>query len=862
MLKQEQIKWFALCVGGLMTQAFAGLETDDAYNHRLKANNAFVQADISRDWKLTSADKKHWDTYKHLDVNQDGIVSFEEFTAGVELPDRPWDGEVTRNVVCKRVGNETVLLDIYAPRKPKAGKAPVFYYTHGGGWSGGNKEISGDIKRVFEKLSDQGFVCVSIHYRLVKAWNPDDPVLMRDCAVDCRDGLRFLKKHEDDLNIDMNRVVVFGSSAGGHLAQLLTFSGADDFTGDPELEAYPVVLAAGISWFGPSDFREARLFDWQGEGKHFEPDHWARFIDKSESFDYDTQDPVVRKAMNELSPVWWLKSDSAPLLHIHGDQDSVIPPQHAAHLEEHAKMHGADVTIQLVKGAGHGWWEPGIEPTQNELVQMTVDFAVEQTGATDEKVISLDKARALFKTAPDTDISTPYQPTDHPGAQWFGEAGFGLFVHWGIYSCREMNPSWVMLHNRFGPKYPRDIEVDEYYALADEFNPEAYDPDVWMKMAKSMGMTYVVITTKHHDGYCLWPSAYGEYSTKNGAGGRDLIREYVDAARRHGLKVGFYYSPRDWGYNNHISGFPVPAQKFDSDNPQVLPFPEEENLARYQEWVDFTVGQLSELMTQYGQIDVLWFDGAHWMGEVPGNETGNRIRNWVYTLQPQIVINPRWGSVVNPDYSRHASAGIQKIQRTAGDFYTFESKWDHIVDPEHNLGVKEPIWFEFCDIWKSWGWGYEKENSPDADMARMQRTLERLSVLRAFGGNYLLNIGPGPNGEIRQDILSEAKELAPWMEKRKEAFFGVEPVKNWQEISDAPLTRKGDLLFVHLTGAELAGRTELSIKTGEDFSSAVVLGNPDLAVHLKKSGDVIRLQLEGASRSPLGEIIVLKCMSN
>ncbi|VGO19213.1 alpha/beta hydrolase [Pontiella sulfatireligans] len=357
----------------------ADLKTDDAYNRGIKANNAFVKADKTRDYKLSETDGAAWQKYGNLDADQDGFVSFDEFVVGADLPDPKWDGTVTRNVVYKRAGNETLLMDIYAPRKPVDGKAPVFYYTHGGGWVGGNKEIGGDIQPLFDQLSDQGFVCVSVMYRLVKMWNPKDDVLMRDCVVDCRDGLRFLKQHEEELDVDMNRVVVFGSSAGGHLAQLLTFSGADDFAGDPALAKYKVELAAGVSWFGPSDFRDNNLFDYQGPDRKFAPDHWSRYINKSQHFNYGKEDAAVRKMTEELSPVWWLKNDNAPLLHIHGDQDFVIPPQHAAHLKEKAADCGADVTVQMVRGAAHGWWNAGIEPSQDEVVQMTVDFAMENT---------------------------------------------------------------------------------------------------------------------------------------------------------------------------------------------------------------------------------------------------------------------------------------------------------------------------------------------------------------------------------------------------------------------------------------------------------------------------------------------------
>ena len=136
-------------------------------------------------------------------------------------------------------------------------------------------------------------------------------------------------------------------------------------------------MAGGVSWFGPSDFRDNNLFQWRGPGRKFEGDHWARNINKSKRFDYKNENAVVRKHTEELSPVMWLKKDSAPLLHIHGDQDVVIAPPHAAHLRKHAQAVGADVTVQMVRGAPHGWWTLGIEPTKDEIVRMSVDFALD-----------------------------------------------------------------------------------------------------------------------------------------------------------------------------------------------------------------------------------------------------------------------------------------------------------------------------------------------------------------------------------------------------------------------------------------------------------------------------------------------------
>jgi acetyl esterase/lipase len=361
-------------------QPVPSLKTDDAVNRRIMANEVFYKADKIRDYKLTAEDGAAWEKYKQLDVDDDGAVSFEEFVAGAELPYPEWDGKVTRNIIYKRAGNEVLLMDIYAPRTAVKGKAPVFYYTHGGGWSGGSKELSYETRPLFEALTKEGFVCVSVMYRLVKMWNPKDDVLMRDCLVDCRDGLRFLKKHEAELGLDMDRVVVFGSSAGGHIAQLLTFSGPDDFSGEEALLPYKVTPAAGVSWFGPSDFRDTDLFVSDGLEDKFAPDHWAKRITKADSFNYETADAETQRIIEELSPVWWMRGNSAPLLHMHGDQDTVISPSQAHHLEKQAKEIGAPVEVLYVKGSGHGWYNKEIDPDRDTLNRQTVEFVVKHAG--------------------------------------------------------------------------------------------------------------------------------------------------------------------------------------------------------------------------------------------------------------------------------------------------------------------------------------------------------------------------------------------------------------------------------------------------------------------------------------------------
>ena len=150
------------------------------------------------------------------------------------------------------------------------------------------------------------------------------------------------------------------------------------------------------------------------------------------------------------------------------------------------------------------------------------------------------------QTLIDTPLTAPpVVPNPAPGAQWFPEASLGLFMHWGIHSVVGAQPSWDMITGyRYGG---RVAPPERYYALAERFNPQQYDPNKFLKAAKEAGFTYAVLTTRHHDGYALWPSKYG-IGTKQYMNGRDLLKDYVEACRANGLKVGFYYSPRDWHY--------------------------------------------------------------------------------------------------------------------------------------------------------------------------------------------------------------------------------------------------------------------------------------------------------------------------
>ena len=283
-----------------------------------------------------------------------------------------WTGETFLGVTYKQVGKRQIKMDIYMPPVGKSTVAPILYYVHGGGWAAGSKDKGGLplMRPVFEQVAEKGFVCVSIDYRLCRK---NSGVLMRDCVVDAMDGLRFLKKNATRYGIDPNRIVVWGDSAGGQLAQMLTLADPNTFPGDESLAGFDVVPKAGMSWYGPTDFTDVNLFKTDLSDKN--PDRFgARITGKDGGFE------MFPDEYKEMSPYFWIKKESPPLLLMQGDTDATIPYAHAPHLKEKAEQIGADVEMVVVKNAGHNWRKAGgsPQPGVKEIQRITAEYAIRQ----------------------------------------------------------------------------------------------------------------------------------------------------------------------------------------------------------------------------------------------------------------------------------------------------------------------------------------------------------------------------------------------------------------------------------------------------------------------------------------------------
>jgi alpha-L-fucosidase len=348
----------------------------------------------------------------------------------------------------------------------------------------------------------------------------------------------------------------------------------------------------------------------------------------------------------------------------------------------------------------------------------------------------VNEQHSIIGVASNTPEQT-FERTTHPDAQWFASPQFGLFIHWGISSVQGTGDlSWSMMATghgsrqvnlqRYGfPAVTRKMTPNQYWAQASQFNPDDYDPVKWLSAAKDAGCSYAVLTTKHHDGFALWPSEYGEFSTKNHMGGRDLVGEFVEACRKVGLKACFYYSPPDWHFNRDRMSFrygsDLPALGLDHQPVELIEKPVGENPKRDAEFRTHIAGQVEELLSRYGKVDMLWFDGR-----VENAISVERIRE----LQPHILINPRGHGY--------------------GDFATRECAF-----PKQ----KPDGWWEYCHIFNDGAWGYlNHEMYKPTGWALTELT-------RAFSweGSFLLNVAPDAHGRLPEVCYSRLHEIGQWM---------------------------------------------------------------------------------------------------
>jgi alpha-L-fucosidase len=350
--------------------------------------------------------------------------------------------------------------------------------------------------------------------------------------------------------------------------------------------------------------------------------------------------------------------------------------------------------------------------------------------------------------------------------QWFLRDRLGMFIHWGLYATPARG-EWVMSNER--------ITTESYRPYFDEFNPTRYNPREWAKAAKEAGMKYAVLTTKHHDGFCLFDSKLTEYKATNTLAGRDLVQEYVDAFRAEGIAVGFYYSLIDWYHPDYPAVGNHPMR--DNEEYKVKPI-------QFDNYLNYMHGQVRELLTNYGKIDIIWFDYS--FKELTGEQwRATELIQMIRELQPHILIDNRLGGNIKKS----------EPEVYAGDFYSPEQ----IIPPGGIVNESgEQIPWEAC-ITLNEHWGY---HSTDKQYKSSKQIVRALVECVSKNGNLLLNVGPDVKGEIPKESLEVLAGLGQWMRRNGDSIYecglSERPKPEWGRY-----TQKGNKLYAHILDSSI-----------------------------------------------------------
>jgi len=347
-------------------------------------------------------------------------------------------------------------------------------------------------------------------------------------------------------------------------------------------------------------------------------------------------------------------------------------------------------------------------------------------------------------------------PENLKAREWFQDAKFGMFIHWGVYSVLG-DGEWVMNNQR--------IDKQTYQKLPAFFNPIDYNPQEWVSLAKAAGIKYITITSKHHDGFAMFDSKLTDWDIVDRTPyKKDVLKMLADECRKQGIKLFFYHSHLDWFQENY---FPRGNTGQSSGRP---------NSGDWYKYLDFMDGQLSELLTNYGEIGGIWFDG-HW-DKKDSDWRLDKTYSLIHSLQPACMIGNNHHLAPFPGEDYQMFEKDLPGQKTTG------------FNPEQSIG-KLPL--ETCETMNN-SWGF---NLQDKSYKSTKNLIQYLVKAAGYNSNFLLNVGPMPNGKIQPEFIATLKEMGAWLEKNGETVYGTRggPVspKSW-----GVTTWKGNKIFVHI----------------------------------------------------------------
>jgi alpha-L-fucosidase len=411
---------------------------------------------------------------------------------------------------------------------------------------------------------------------------------------------------------------------------------------------------------------------------------------------------------------------------------------------------------------------------------------------------------------------------------WWRDARFGMFIHWGLYSI----PAGQWKEEKNHAEWIREtaqIPVGEYEKLLTQFNPVKFNAEDWVKLAKDAGMKYIVLTSKHHDGFCLFDSKYTDFDVMSTPFKRDILKELADACRKYDMKICWYHSIMDWHHPDYL-----PRRSWETEIRPV-------DGADYKAYFTYLKNQLTEIVTNYGDISILWFDGE-WE-PTWNHQYATELFNYLRKLKPDMIINNRI------DTYRDGMGGLSKNPEALGDYGTPEQEI-----PENGLpGVD----WETCMTMND-HWGYNKF---DHNWKPAKELIQTLAEIASKGGNLLLNVGPTSEGLFPQESIDRLKEIGKWMKTNGESVYGTQasPFKDllWGRCTQKQ-TGEGSLLYFHVFDWPTDKKLEITNLLNEPLR-AYLLSDPDKKpLAFKKTGFDLEIPLPDKAPDEYNSVVVLE----
>ena len=356
-------------------------------------------------------------------------------------------------------------------------------------------------------------------------------------------------------------------------------------------------------------------------------------------------------------------------------------------------------------------------------------------------------------------------------ATWYRNAKFGMFIHWGPYSLASVEASWPIMRPTAG-----GITEAEYRELPKRFNPTKFDPHAFVDLARAAGQQYMVFTTKHHDGFCMFDTSFTDYKITNTPYGKDIVKQLVDACKERGMPLGFYYSPPDMHHPAFRDTSKLAKENWDGEPARP-------------EWplyLDYMQLQLTELLTAYGPAALIWFDGLHHQEKYGGIRFLDLIRK----LQPATLVNDRIGlpgDYQTPEQFIPSAIPTKDVRFNAVDT-SVQQKLKTTIPKREDF----QLWETCMTINNTWAY-----NTHDHEYKSAQMLIRSLVEVASRGGNFLLNVGPQPDGVIQPEFQDRLRAIGDWLAVNGDSIYGTTygPI---QGVPSIRVTAKKEKIFIHV----------------------------------------------------------------